>query len=154
LAERREARKLFGYFVWKITILRNKIIFFSNFRGHATGAPPPPLIRSWYVPMCRCEHRLCTDYLKDDSYPPILYKEDTKEIIISRKSKKDRQYNRQKKRDKKSNNDLQHNTRGRIISRNSQKDRQYNRQKKGDKKSNNCQQSNTQKTTNRATRTP
>ena len=38
-AERREARKILGYFVWKITILRQKIIFFSNFRG----APPPPL---------------------------------------------------------------------------------------------------------------
>ena len=109
LVERREARKLFGYFVWKITILRQKIIFFSNFRGHATGAPPPPLIRPWYVPRCRCEHRLCTDYLKDDSYPPILYKEDTKEIIISRKSK-DRQCSGQKKRDKKSNNCQQSNT--------------------------------------------
>ena len=27
-AERKEARKYFGYFVWKITILRQKIIFF------------------------------------------------------------------------------------------------------------------------------
>ena len=34
----REARKFLGYFVWKITILRQKILFFSNFRG-----PPPPL---------------------------------------------------------------------------------------------------------------
>ena len=29
--------KILGFFVWKITILRQKIIFFSNFRG---GAPP------------------------------------------------------------------------------------------------------------------
>ena len=40
---RREPRKLLGYFVWKITILRQKIIFFPNFRGGAApGAPPPP----------------------------------------------------------------------------------------------------------------
>ena len=32
-AERREARKLLGYFVRKITILRQKIIFFCNVRG-------------------------------------------------------------------------------------------------------------------------
>ena len=39
---RREARKFLGYFVWKITILRQKNHIFSNFRG---GAPPlnPPL---------------------------------------------------------------------------------------------------------------
>ena len=28
---RREARKILGYFVWKITILRQKILIFSNF---------------------------------------------------------------------------------------------------------------------------
>ena len=66
---RRVTRKLLGYFVWKITILRQKIIFFpiaegganifgvfrvknhdftpkylffSNFRGGAGCAPPPP----------------------------------------------------------------------------------------------------------------
>jgi hypothetical protein len=32
-AERREARKILGHFVWKITILRQKIIFFSS-PGH------------------------------------------------------------------------------------------------------------------------
>ena len=37
---RREARKLLGYFVWKITILRQKIIFFPILGGRA-GAPPP-----------------------------------------------------------------------------------------------------------------
>jgi hypothetical protein len=31
--------KILGYFVWKITILRQKIIFFSNFMG---GVRPPP----------------------------------------------------------------------------------------------------------------
>jgi hypothetical protein len=42
-AERREARKFLGYFVWKITILRQKNHIFSNFRGGgAPGAPPPP----------------------------------------------------------------------------------------------------------------
>ena len=33
--------------------------------------------------------------------------EDTKGVIISRKSKKDRQHNDQKKKDKRTNNDLQ-----------------------------------------------
>ena len=32
--------KILGYFVWKITILRQKNNIFSNFRG---AAPPPPL---------------------------------------------------------------------------------------------------------------
>ena len=39
---RREARKILGYFVWKITILRQKIIFFPILGGRAPGAPPPP----------------------------------------------------------------------------------------------------------------
>jgi hypothetical protein len=39
-AERREARKFLGYFVWKITILRQKILFFSILGGRAPGAPP------------------------------------------------------------------------------------------------------------------
>jgi hypothetical protein len=41
----REARKSWGYFVWKNTILRQKIIFFSNFRGGGWARPPlnPPL---------------------------------------------------------------------------------------------------------------
>ena len=30
--------KIFGVFVWKITILRHKNLIFSNYRG----APPPP----------------------------------------------------------------------------------------------------------------
>ena len=34
--------KILGYFVWKITILRQKIIFFSNFRGGARRVRPPP----------------------------------------------------------------------------------------------------------------
>jgi hypothetical protein len=38
---RREARKYLGYFVWKITILRQKIIFFPILGGRAPGAPPP-----------------------------------------------------------------------------------------------------------------
>jgi hypothetical protein len=36
-AERRETRKCVGYFVWKITILRQKIIFFP-----ILGVRPPP----------------------------------------------------------------------------------------------------------------
>ena len=39
-AERRELRKGLGYFMWKITILRKKIIFFRILEG-APGAPPP-----------------------------------------------------------------------------------------------------------------
>ena len=46
---RREARTFLGYFVWKITILCQKIIFFSNFRGGAHRVRPPPWIRPWYV---------------------------------------------------------------------------------------------------------
>ena len=42
---RREARKFLRYSVWKITILRQKIIFFSNFRGARAGCAPPPWIR-------------------------------------------------------------------------------------------------------------
>jgi hypothetical protein len=41
-AERREARTFLGYFVWQITILRQKIIFFPILGGRAPGAPPPP----------------------------------------------------------------------------------------------------------------
>jgi hypothetical protein len=68
-AERKEARKSLGYFVWRITILRQKILFFaiaeggakivgvfrvknhdftpknhifSNFRGERAECPPPP----------------------------------------------------------------------------------------------------------------
>jgi hypothetical protein len=35
-----EARKLLGYFVWKITILRKKITSFPILGGSAPGAPP------------------------------------------------------------------------------------------------------------------
>ena len=36
--------KILGYFVWKITILRQKIILFSisNFRGGGARVRPPP----------------------------------------------------------------------------------------------------------------
>ena len=37
---RKEAPKLFGYFVWKITILRQKNLIFSNFRGARAGCAP------------------------------------------------------------------------------------------------------------------
>ena len=38
---RREARKFFGYFVWKITILHQKIIFFPILGGARSGCAPP-----------------------------------------------------------------------------------------------------------------
>ena len=41
-AERREARKCLGYFVWKITILHKKIIFSSNFRGGCASLESAP----------------------------------------------------------------------------------------------------------------
>ena len=41
---RREAQKLLGYFVWKITILRKKNYIFSNFRGACAGCAP-----LWYM---------------------------------------------------------------------------------------------------------
>ena len=45
----REARKFLGYFVWKITILRQKIIFFPILRGARAGCAPlnPPLHMLW-----------------------------------------------------------------------------------------------------------
>ena len=39
---RREARKYLGYFVWEITILRHKIIFFPILGGARAGCAPPP----------------------------------------------------------------------------------------------------------------
>jgi hypothetical protein len=51
---RRVVRTFLGYFVWKITILRQKILFFSNFRG------PPP----WSAPV---SHR-STNRAKEDIY--------------------------------------------------------------------------------------
>jgi hypothetical protein len=36
-----------GYFVWKITILRPKILFFPILGGAAP--PPPPWIRPWFL---------------------------------------------------------------------------------------------------------
>jgi hypothetical protein len=44
---RREARKMLGYFVWKITILCQKIIFFPILGGGAR------LVRPWIVSICR-----------------------------------------------------------------------------------------------------
>ena len=35
-------RKYLGYFVWKITILRQQILFFSNVRGGGGGRRMPP----------------------------------------------------------------------------------------------------------------
>ena len=43
---RREARNILGYFVWKITILRQQIIFFTILGG---GAPPPGSAPADYV---------------------------------------------------------------------------------------------------------
>ena len=40
-AERREARKFWGYFVWKITIFRQNIIFFFILGGARAGYAPP-----------------------------------------------------------------------------------------------------------------
>ena len=51
---RREARKFLGYFVWKITILRQTIIYFPILGGgggwRGPGAPPldPPLQMSYF----------------------------------------------------------------------------------------------------------
>jgi hypothetical protein len=46
-AEWREARKCLGYFMWKITILRQIIIFVSNFRG-GEGRPCITFTISYY----------------------------------------------------------------------------------------------------------
>jgi len=58
-AERREARKFLGYFVWKIRILGKKIIFFPILGGRAPGAPPPlnpPLILVFTVSLLSMQH--------------------------------------------------------------------------------------------------
>ena len=52
---RMEVRKFLGYFVWKITILRQKIIFFPVLGGARAGCPPPldpPLIYFIVVMAC------------------------------------------------------------------------------------------------------
>ena len=50
---RREARKFLGYFVWKITILSQKIIFFPILGGARAGcAPSPPWIRTCTIHVC------------------------------------------------------------------------------------------------------
>jgi hypothetical protein len=43
-----EHLKKLGYFVWKITILRQKNHIFSNFRGGTALRRAPPWIRPWY----------------------------------------------------------------------------------------------------------
>jgi hypothetical protein len=44
---RREARKFLRYFVWKITILRHKIIFFPILGGGGRAGCAPLWIRTW-----------------------------------------------------------------------------------------------------------
>ena len=46
--------KFLGYFVWKITILRQKIIFFPILGGARAGCAPP-WIRLCNVIMCRVD---------------------------------------------------------------------------------------------------
>ena len=51
------ARKLLGYFVWKIMILRQKILFFPILGG---GAPPPldpPLLKTNWTSFLCGKHR-------------------------------------------------------------------------------------------------
>jgi hypothetical protein len=51
---RREARKFLGYFVWKITILRQKIIFFPILGGGGRTRRAPPWIRPWSSTFIMC----------------------------------------------------------------------------------------------------
>ena len=46
---RREARKLLGYFVWKITILRPKILFFPILGGGGAPLDPPLLVAPEHI---------------------------------------------------------------------------------------------------------
>ena len=49
--EQREARKFLRYFGWKITILRQKIIFFPILEGARAGCAPSPWTRPCLVRM-------------------------------------------------------------------------------------------------------
>ena len=93
-AERREARKFLGYFVRKITILRQKIIFFPILGGGgcAPGAPPPldpPLlitiknsivvnaIVTWMYLLEKCSH------IPDESYSHFYTRKNLTEIMYT-----------------------------------------------------------------------
>ena len=56
-AEWRETQFFWGYFMWKITILRKKIIFFSNFRRGARRVRLP-WIRPWPMVCLICNYLL------------------------------------------------------------------------------------------------
>ena len=60
---RREAQNLLGYFVWKITILRQKIIFFP-FLGGRAGCTPPLDPRLYLIPihMCSLQQLICFNF--------------------------------------------------------------------------------------------
>ena len=58
--------KHFGYFVWKITILRIKIKFSSNFRGGARRVrTPAPWIRAWISTIRSCKVKTNRQYNDD-----------------------------------------------------------------------------------------
>jgi hypothetical protein len=111
---RREARKLLGYFVWKITILRQKIIFFPILGGGGRWVRTlPPALRIvdflWNLTFSPPMHLAL--FCDDSSLPRKVWRYQ-RGVIRIRKSK-DRQqfqYNDQYNWDKGTNNDLQNTT--------------------------------------------
>ena len=80
----REARKFLRYLVWKITILRQQIIFFPILGGggaRAGGATPPPRFGPWFVSIsshiyiwsCKSYKKLCSN-TSDRNFPNISKK--------------------------------------------------------------------------------
>ena len=81
---RREARKMLGYFVWKITILRPKNLFFFNFRGggRVPGAAPPPPPPPGSAPAC-IQHTSTQPNIKRQNYIKVPGKNLVRQTCIN-----------------------------------------------------------------------
>ena len=68
------ARKLLGYFVWKITILRQQILFFPILGGGGRRIPPPPPPRPGSAPamLCRIMFKILTYKIRTKTIKSIV----------------------------------------------------------------------------------
>jgi hypothetical protein len=84
--ERRGVWKFLGYFVWKITVLCQKILFFPILvGGRATGAPP--WIRSWNVLFLLCSYPISAPpWTNEHIAPGKLLASNTEAKILQRKT--------------------------------------------------------------------